>query len=55
MHFDPVRFLCPETSHISEYYKLKNGYGNETERYSISLEIIKCNSDSIHNYDCKSD
>jgi hypothetical protein len=32
--------ICPDfESHPQEYFRLKNGYENQTERYSFSVEI----------------
>ena len=36
--------LCPDTTLINEFYKIKNHYGNLKNRISFSLEIIECNS-----------
>ena len=48
-------YLCPETEKLTEFYKLKNKYGNRTELYSFSLEVIKCTSDPISPTKCKDD
>ena len=35
--------FCPAIENIAEYYEIKNGYTNSTERISFSIEIVKCN------------
>jgi len=37
--------LCPETSHLGEYYKLTNSYIEVVNKDSFAIEIIKCNKD----------
>lgn len=34
--------LCPDMEALEEYYKVKNGYTNTTERISFSIEVHKC-------------
>ena len=47
------RRLCPDQESInSDFYKVLNGYTNETERNSFSISIYKC-STSFGNY-CQS-
>lgn len=31
LNFDPRKFLCPDTDHIKQFYRLKNEYGNRKE------------------------
>ena len=28
--------------HLDEFYKIKNGYNNQTERISFAIEVHKC-------------
>ena len=37
--------LCPDMEHLGDFYKIKNGYTNRTERVSFSLEIHQCDAD----------
>ena len=50
----PSQRICPDTDHkLTEFYKIKNGYTNSTERFSFSLEIHKC--DPSTNLECEDD
>ena len=40
--------------HLKDSYKVKNGYTNETERISFSIEIHKCQVNEPGDV-CKSD
>ena len=44
------KILCPDIDALTDFYRIKNGYSNVTERSSFSLEIITCNK-TIHE-DC---
>ena len=45
--------MCPDTDSelLNEYFVIKNGYTNRTERLSFSIEIHKCND--RYNPECK--
>ena len=47
--------LCPDVPEEAPWYMIKNVYANETERVSISLQIVKCNKNLNKNQICKSD
>lgn len=47
------RFCPPSTNINKEFYKLKNGYTDQKERYSFSVDVEKCNPEKTKN--CKSD
>jgi len=44
---------CPDMDSIKDILKLKNGYLNNEDRISFSVEIEKCNS--LENPNCKKD
>ena len=46
--------FCPDFDAIKDYWRIKNGYTNQTERLSFSIEILKCNEDNYHGT-CASD
>lgn len=35
--------LCPDIESMREYLKIRNGYSNQNDRGSFSLEIYLCN------------
>jgi len=35
--------MCPDIASLENKLKLKNGYSNQTERISFSIDIISCN------------
>jgi hypothetical protein len=41
--------VCPDKSDLGDYWEIKNGYSNKTERLSFSFEIIKtpCEDDPL--------
>jgi len=36
---------CPDVEKIKDYFMIKNGYSNDEDRVSFSVEIVKCNEE----------
>ena len=45
--------LCPDVEKIKDFYKLNNGYYDDVETDSFSIEIISCSRDTRD--DCQSE
>ena len=47
---DKLMRLCPDMEKMESFFRIKNGYTNNIDRSSFSLDIVKCRGEF-----CKSD